>query len=68
MLSFLACLQLAHFRTIEDASANKLTHNFRAVQAIGDRTVYHYDSGAMASSTASLVLLTVASVVAKLLS
>ena len=61
-------MQLAHFRTIHDEDGADLTHNFRAVQAIGDRTVYHYDSGAMASSTASLVLLTVASVVAKLLS
>ena len=68
MPSFLACLQLAHFRTIEDANTNKLTHNFRAVQAIGDRTVDHYDSGAMTSATASLVLLSVTSFLARMLS
>ena len=69
-------LQLAQFRTIQDEASNALTYNFRPVQAVNGRDVYHYHEhgGAatpspdgVAAVTASLTLLSVASVAAMLL-
>ena len=64
-------LQLAQFRNIRDDATNALMYNFRPVQAVNDRNVYHYQEDyedGVAAVTASLTLLSVtSSVVAMLL-
>ena len=69
-------LQLAQFRTIQDEASNALTYNFRPVQAVNNRNVYHYHEqgdaatpspGGVGTVTASLTLLSVTSIAAMLL-
>ena len=59
-------MQLAQFRTIQDEDGDALTYNYRPVQDVNGRDVYHYHDG-VATVTASLTLLSVTSVVAMLL-